>query len=212
MGGRFKNMAGQRFGRLSVVEREGTRSGQAAWRCVCDCGNTLVVMGAKLRYGHTSSCGCLRIDSCRTRRTRHGFSRVDKIRPEYYLWCAMRSRCENPNNKHFQNYGGRGIAVCERWKTFENFFADVGERPSKAHTLERCDNALGYQPGNVKWATRLEQGRNKRNNRRLVFDGQELTLSAWGERTGLKRATIMRRIGLGWSVERALTTPLRKAG
>jgi hypothetical protein len=124
----------------------------------------------------------------------------------------MRSRCENPNNKHFQNYGGRGIAVCERWKTFENFFADVGERPSKAHTLERCDNALGYQPGNVKWATRLEQGRNKRNNRRLVFDGQELTLSAWGERTGLKRATIMRRIGLGWSVERALTTPLRKAG
>lgn len=126
---------------------------------------------------------------------------------EYGVWWQMRARCTDPTHEAYANYGGRGITVCKRWATFDKFYADVGPRPSKTHTLERKNNNKGYSPKNVKWATRTEQARNRRSNVYVTHDGQKRTFAEWGEITGLGGKLIWQRIDLGWTVERAITTP-----
>lgn len=125
--------------------------------------------------------------------------------PEYRSWSMMKVRCMNPKSRARQNYGGRGITVCERWFDFANFYADMGPRPSPEHSLDRIDNSKGYELGNCRWATDSEQGRNKRNNSMLTLNGETLCITEWAARTGLKRRTIQARLIYGWSVERALT-------
>jgi hypothetical protein len=136
---------------------------------------------------------------------RHGLSHS----PTYSSYANMISRCTDPTNKKFADYGGRGIAVCKRWsESFDAFVADMGVRPD-GMTLERRDVNLGYEPDNCRWATWKEQHNNKRSNRLIEFSGQTKTLQQWADQTGFSHTLIFYRLQRGWSVARALTSPPR---
>jgi hypothetical protein len=124
---------------------------------------------------------------------------------------SMNQRCSNPKCQSYDRYGARGITVCPRWrKSYEAFVADVGKRPSPDHTVERIDNDGDYEPGNVRWATPTEQARNRRSNHTVSYLGETMCLADWADRVGLPSGALIQRIAKGWTVERALTTPLRK--
>lgn len=143
-------------------------------------------------------------------KTIHGHCvRKNGMTKTYRSWALAKSRCLRPADPRFDYYGGRGIAMCDRWaESFQAFLADMGERPAET-TLDRIDNNGNYEPGNCRWATRKEQGRNKRTNRILVYQGEEKTLPEWADIFGFHRELVRKRLGMGWSVEKALTTPLR---
>lgn len=197
-------LAGTRFGRLVVVRPAGrsTTRNAALFECRCDCGSVTIVLKTELTRGHTHSCGCLRL----TEITTHGMTKT----PEYAIWRAMRARTTNPERKGFKHYGGRGITVCERWQTFENFYADMGMRPSSKHSLDRVDNEKGYEPSNVRWATHKEQHRNTRANVWITYDGRTMLIADWAEEKGMKRNSLDSRINrLKWPIEKALNTPVK---
>lgn len=129
--------------------------------------------------------------------------------PEYQIWLTMKQRCHNPKNKRYPLYGARGITVCQEWrKSFQAFLDYLGPRPSKSLQLDRIDNNKGYEPGNVRWATQVQQVRNRRNNKRYSFQGKNLLIVEWAEETGIPLAVLRSRILVyQWTVERALTTP-----
>jgi hypothetical protein len=131
----------------------------------------------------------------------HGRSQL----PEYACWRSMIARCENPNNVSYANYGARGIRVCERWHDFDAYCADMGSRPSSAHSIERIDNDGDYEPGNCRWATDEEQGRNRRSVWSVAAFGETMCVSEWARRTGINHRTIRQRLSTGWSAEEALT-------
>lgn len=132
--------------------------------------------------------------------------------PEYRVWKIMIQRCENPNLEKYQIYGKRGIRVCARWrKSFVNFILDVGRRPSGNHSIDRINNDKGYQPGNVRWATRTVQARNCRKARRITFGGETRCIIEWAEKLHVDYRALQMRFGRGWSAERALTQKFRKS-
>lgn len=189
-GHRFKDISGQRFGRLTVLEFSHIQDGRAFWRCLCDCGTNAIVNGRNLRQRLTMSCGCIRTENVTERNTTHGMT----FTSEFSCWTAIISRCTNPKNSHFKYYGGRGIAVCQRWlDSFENFFEDMGPNPSPKHTIDRKDNDGPYCKENCRWATRKEQGQNKRNNVKITFRGKTQCASAWSMELGISRKTVVRR-------------------
>lgn len=153
-------LEGHAFGRLIVEQQAGGLSGATAYRCKCLCGRVVVVRGQSLRKGETTSCGCARADLMREKQTRHGMYGT----PTYNSWSAMWTRCTSTKHKQFNDYGGRGITVCDAWQSFDEFLKDMGERPA-GRTIDRIDNDKGYSGGNCRWATRAEQARNKRTTR-----------------------------------------------
>ncbi len=129
-------------------------------------------------------------------------------RKEFNSWMGMRKRCFNPANKRYKDYGGRGITICARWMdSFLNFLEDMGEKPSPQHSLDRIDNNGNYEPSNCRWATRIEQARNKRNNKILSFEDLNLTVSEWAERLHVSKSFLFGRLKNGWTIQRALTEP-----
>lgn len=149
------DFTGHRYGRLVVIAHAGkNRHGHSLWLCKCECGNEKVLNSVAFRHGNTKSCGCLQSEN----RTKHGMHGS----PEYMTWNSMIQRCENPHSKAYNHYGGRGITVCDRWKDFDNFFQDMGERPSPKYSLDRIDVNGNYEPANCRWTTQQEQVRNTR--------------------------------------------------
>lgn len=201
------SLIGQRFGRLVVLAKVQDAKGRSAMQCRCDCGAERVVRLSLLQSGNTRSCGCLKRDQLAARNTKHGRSKA----PEYVIWIAMLQRCSNPKNDDYALYGGRGIVVCERWRaSFAAFIEDMGERPAR-HSIDRIDPNGPYAPENCRWATATTQARNTRRNRVIEHGDERLTLIEWSLRVGVAHELIRARIDrLGWTVERALTTPARK--
>jgi hypothetical protein len=205
------DIAGKRYGRLQVISRtNNNRQGTARWACRCDCGAQITILGSSLRNGHTKSCGCLQSERARDANTKHGAY----LTPEYRVWCGIHRRCNDKKDGAFKNYGGRGITVCKRWDNFSKFFADMGERPSAKHTIERIDNDNGYFPKNCEWATRKAQCRNRRISRYYKIHGERLYVVDAYQRyavTGISYKRFCTRIRRdGWGVMRALTTPITK--
>lgn len=198
------DITGLKFGRLTALGRVGTRNGQSLWLCSCECGSETRVVSHSLRRGATGSCGCLHAEMTSAAKRTHGKSATRTFK----IWDAMLQRCGNPNSMYFSRYGGRGIVVCERWKSFANFLADMGERPSGC-SIERLNNDGPYEPSNCKWSTAAEQSRNKSNNVFLEWRGERRCLSDWVGHNGLTRSAIKARLARGWTVERTLETPMR---
>lgn len=193
---------GERYERLTVEERLPAKSKtdtNARWICRCDCGRPVIAYGQDLARGKVKSCGCLNAE----RIMQHGMAHL----PVYHVWQAMKQRCENPKAQRYKDYGGRGIKVCERWQRFENFIEDMGH-PSPGKTLDRRDVDKGYEKENCRWVGNVTQANNKRNNRAITFGGETKTLAEWAWEIGIDWFTLRNRLdNLGWSVEKALTTP-----
>lgn len=201
----FIDLTGRVFGRLTVVADLGSRNQRRVWECVCECGNRIQAITCNLTRDHTTSCGCVRRERISAAHLKHGKtgSRVHRI------WQNMLNRCKNPNVPCYPNYGGRGIKVCERWKSFENFLADMGE-PGPEMSIDRIDVNGDYEPLNCRWATAIVQQSNTRKNRFLTHNGKTQTVSTWAREVGINPTRIALRLAKGWSVEKALTTPIRK--
>lgn len=201
------DMTGARFGMLSVIEYKGTsaasKRGGALWLCKCDCGASITVLADRLRKGERKTCGC---STQSLKYKKHGQSG----KPAYVVWALMIRRCHRPaSSSEKAIYMDRGITVCDAWRnSFSQFIADMGPRP-KGSQIDRIDNAKGYSPDNCRWATTIEQGRNKRTNRLVSFDGKTQCVSAWAEQTGIKEMTLWKRINAGWTAQRALTEPVK---
>ena len=203
-----KNLAGEVFGRLTVLKRYGSRDGRANWLCRCSCGALHETVSHALTSGHTTSCGCWKNERNRATPVVHGHaSRLKGITPTYRTWQAMITRCTNVSVKSYQDYGARGISVCTRWLVFENFLADMGEKPP-GMSIERMDNEKSYEPDNCKWATKIEQARNTRANRFITYEGKRMTQVEFSEVIGQKRATVSYRMRAGWTPEQIANTPV----
>lgn len=199
--GFMKDQTGRKFGRLTIISlhERSEKSTMHKWLCQCTCGKTVVTAIQNLRTGNTRSCGCLFTESLVKRNTKHGLTHDHK--GAYRSWKDMRQRCNNPNNKSYDDYGGRGIKICERWNSFANFFADMGDRPEK-HSIDRIDVNGNYEPNNCRWATDKEQARNKRNNH-IMENGK--TLAENCEIVGVDFKVVSYRISQGYSFDEALS-------
>lgn len=183
----FKDISGQRFSRLTVIEFAGIgKENRAMWRCKCDCGNEVIVSGKSLRTGNTRSCGCLVADLDRERNEKY-IKKHGKTNTRLFgVWSSMKDRCYNKNATSYKDYGMRGIAVCEEWKNdFEAFYMwamEQGYDPSAKRgecTVDRIDCNKGYSPDNCRLANSMQQADNRRSTRRLTFNGTTMNLSDW---------------------------------
>ena len=200
---KFEDKTGKRYGKLTVISRaENDKYGRARWRCKCDCGNEIVVDAGHLNQGNTKSCGCQNKFYTNNPQRTHGMTHT----PEYTAWCDMKTRCYNPNSNRYKQYGGRGIKVCDRWlHSFENFFKDMGARPSNEYSLDRIDVDGNYEPNNCRWATEQQQANNKTTNRFLAYNNEEHTVSEWARIIGISPKLMQERISNGWTVEKCIT-------
>lgn len=207
-----ENLYPRKFGMLTVIGYAGRKQRASGayrhfWLCRCDCKQFKVIVHDTLKYRENPSCGCRgsrkRIGK---RTTKHGLRQS----PEYGVWCTIKARCYNAHAEKYPDYGARGIKVSDKWRaSFASFYRDMGPRPGPDYSIERKDNNGNYEKDNCKWATRLEQGANKRNNRILEFRGESLHLAEWARRLNVSDDLIRDRLGRGWSVERALTAPVQ---
>lgn len=209
--GRFIDLTGKRFGKLTVVSRaenaiEPNGKPRVMWNCHCDCGNDTVVAGSHLRNKHTTSCGCYGREARIKSNTTHGKSNT----PIYRTWRHMIERCYNKNNKRYNSYGGRGIKVYDKWiNDFQSFYEYVSSLPhygENGYSLDRIDNDGNYEPNNIRWADDYIQNNNQRTSHFITFDGKTQTISQWSRELDIPYDTLYSRISRGWSIDRALTT------
>ena len=208
---RFIDLAGQSFGRLTVVKRlPNVKPGVTRWECLCFCGNHTVTTTGALRRGVCRSCGCLHIESARNQgisTKKHGAtgSRL------YRVWTNMKTRCYNKNNVNFSRWGKRGIVVCDEWRdNFEAFQTWAFENGySDELTIDRIDNSKGYCPDNCRWATPLEQANNTRKTRFITYNGKTLSLNGWSRELKIPVCTLFYRLK-NHDVATAFTMPYEK--
>lgn len=195
-----------RFGHYTVISYAGKSTKGTHWLCRCDCGNEKIVRADVLKGSKFPSCNQ---GGCRTGGAKRKYA---KCRNDLTIltWRSMIGRCYNPKNSRYESHGRRGITVCDRWKNFENFLSDMGERPSKTYSLDRIDNNGNYTPENCRWATAKQQARNTRRNRNLTIDGRTFCVAEWAEISGIKQDTILARLKSGWDDRDAVFSPLVK--
>lgn len=202
-----KDLMGERFVHLEVVrladQAERKPGSGLTWVCRCDCGTEIAVRGKRLTRGEKRSCGCKDRELHAKAMTKHGAYKGGKRSPEYTTWINIWQRCTNPKHKAYKNYGARGIMICERWRTFENFLSDMGPRP-QGMTIERKDGGKGYEPTNCVWADWHEQANNRRGNRMITVAGVSRTLAEWSRLSGISHDTIAGRLKRGWTPEDAM--------
>lgn len=206
---KLKNdLSGQKFNRIKIIKPVGVRRNVIYYWCKCDCGTEKIINGRSVVVGDSKSCGCLHKENNRTRKITHGMSRTT----EYNSWILMKDRCLNKKNKTYNYYGGKHIRVCFQWlHSFETFYKDLGDKPSKECTIERINSNFNYTPWNCKWATKKEQSRNLKSNTNLTYKGKTQCLAAWSEELNISSSTLSARLNkLSWSVEKTLSTRPRK--
>lgn len=205
---RMINLVGKKFGKLTVLEEtdKRTKNKKILWLCQCECGNTNEISGSDLVTGNTVSCGCMSSRHTAGDRTRTHGMKSSKL---YNVWCAIRNRCQNPNQKSYKDYGAKGIRVCEKWQTFEGFYEDMGESFVEGLTIERKDLKGNYCPENCEWITKEQQALNKSNLVTVTYKGVTAPLVVFCNEMNLKSRTIYHRLRRGWSVEQALETPMK---
>lgn len=196
---------GARVGRIVVTGAMEQKPDNAHFwhKCVCDCGKEMLVRATHIRCQRIVSCGCAAREATVLRNLSHGMygSAI------YMTWNGMLARCRNPRARGYSRYGGRGIAVCERWQKFENFYADMGDRPPGGYSLGRIDNNKGYSPGNVRWEIKEQQYANTSQNRKITHAGKTLTISQWSRTLGITPVAIAARIERGMPAGEAVTKP-----
>jgi hypothetical protein len=210
--GRFIDITGNRYGRLTVIQRCGTSSdNRPQWLCKCDCGNTVVVRGYQLKHGRTKSCGCYHREMARTQakaKAKHNLSNT-RI---YHIWKDMLKRCYSEKHRGYKHYGGRGINVCNEWRTDFKSFYDwaINSGYSDKLSIDRINVNGNYEPGNCRWATYKEQANNTRKNHYITYNGETKTLTQWAEYLGIKHKTLSARINdYKWPIEKALTQKVK---
>lgn len=206
---KVKDLTGKKFGRLTVIKRvENNKFGQLQWLCKCECGNIKKIRGGHLKSGAIKSCGCLNKELTSKRTKTHGM-RNSRI---YRIWIHIRNRCYYENYIQYNLYGGRGIKVCEEWKeNFGSFYNwAINNGYSNDLTIDRIDVNGDYEPSNCRWVTQKVQANNKRNNHYIEYKNETKTISQWEDVLKIPKGTISRRLYRGWSIERALNTPIER--
>lgn len=204
------DVPGNVYGRLTLLKHapRGKQLRHVHWWCRCTCGTVKIIAQTSMRQGLTLSCGCHRRELNALLHRTHGQAGT----PLYHIWQLMVRRCYKPGAQNYLRYGGRGIRVCARWRhSFAAFASDMAPRPSPQHSIERINNEGHYEPGNCTWATRREQGANKRNNVWVTYKGQRRRLVHWADSLRVHPAFLRNRLKRGWTVEQAFTTPVRQA-
>lgn len=206
---------GERFGRLLVVgeaEEKVVHGQQRSWICRCDCGKTTIVKGSNLRNGITNSCGCLALELASKRAKINAYKHGDSHERLYKIWLGMKERCLNPNTAHYDCYGGRGITLCEEWLDYPKFKEwAINNGYNEGLTIDRIDVNGNYCPENCRWTTKKEQAQNRRTTLHITFNGEIKTIHEWSQIFGIREKLIWSRIyESNWSVEKALTTPVRR--
>lgn len=200
-----KDFTGMTFGRLYVSECLGKPDGRRyRYRCKCECGKVVDIQVDSLRSGNSNSCGCLR----RELMTTHG----DHRSLTYSSWTHMKMRCFDANSNFYHRYGGRGITVCPQWSSYETFKKDMGERPSRRHSIERIDNDGNYNPENCKWALPLEQHNNKMNTIMIEHKAVRQALAIWCRSLNTSYSLVTSRLRRGWTFHDAIMRPVKRRG
>src|SRR5262245_13171861 len=183
----LKDLTGQPFGRLTVIRQATDRHGPARWECLCTCGTIKTIYGQALRKGNTKSCGCLNTELPMARRVTSGLSHTST----YDIFCGMLDRCYNTHNAGFRYYGARGITV--EWNSFEQFYEDMGPRPTRQHSIDRIDNNGPYKKDNCAWVLRGLQAQNTRQNVFWTHNRETWCIAEWARRTGINAKTLAKR-------------------
>lgn len=204
---------GEMIGNLKYLGFAGIKKETAWGHFLCYCGKEFQARIPSIRLGLTKSCGCYRIVKIKETNIKHGHTCDYQESSEYNIWEGMRQRCMNVTNDAYMDYGGRGIEVCERWKhSFENFYSDMGKRPSLKHTLDRYPDQNGnYEPSNCRWATKKEQANNRRSNVLIEYKGEVKTLKQWCEALNMSYKLVHKRIKqFNWTIDEAFNTPVKR--
>ena len=201
------DLTGQKFGRLTVIERAGSNKfGTRLWLCKCDCGNDYIGIASDLKNGHVFSCGCFQREGASERFYKHGIKRSD---PLYGAWSMMKDRCYNPHNEKYPRYGARGIYVCDEWRNDIKAYRDwaIEHGWTKGMTIDRIDNDGPYCPENCRVADAYTQMNNTSRNIYIEYNGETRTVTQWARSVGLKPKVLYDRLRHGWSLDKAMNTP-----